>query len=222
MTATLEPYSNGSENSGNHFSTASPGRSHSRQMDMALSRMGNTSPEMLLRYYYNARNPIKYSRQKEIEPITKYFGIINEREENLAPTPGYSQDFAIHALTAILDEPVDDAAGHPARKIMERAILEKEEDFKIWLYEFIQKTEESYTIAGIVKCFTYAVKNDPPPWGYLIASRALKHESGSVREAAVDLLEVWGDEESVNLLKAHKESWPWLQEYIQEVLSVLT
>lgn len=49
--------------------------------------------------------------------------------------------------------------------------------------------------------------------------KSMYNENIEIRDAAVNALEMWGNEESVNLLRNHKEMVPWLKCHINRVIN---
>jgi len=56
--------------------------------------------------------------------------------------------------------------------------------------------------------------------GFNLVGTALEHPDVEVRDAAVQVLEIWGAAEAIRLLKKHRnrEQVPWLQNYVENVI----
>jgi hypothetical protein len=130
----------------------------------------------------------------------------------------FRYDFVAPLLLTLEEEPLEDGYDHPAEKILASALRLQYENVVIWFRSLLSQRTSPTVVASVLKCIGRVEEENRPGWGYDLAEEALRNESAEIRDAAVQLLEAWKGKAALAILKNHKESEPWLEEYIQGVL----
>lgn len=115
-------------------------------------------------------------------------------------------------------EPVEDGFHHPAEAILRSALAENRTEVKAWFEKTLAEQGQAALAADLVKCLGRLKPKEVEDWGLEMAQRALGHPVLEVRDSAVQALELWDTPQAIELLKAHQEKVPWLQEYISRLL----
>ena len=131
--------------------------------------------------------------------------------------------FGSEILSAIYDEPVEDGYSHPAEEVLRKLVTRLPQKTSSWLYNTVQYETNPCIVASILKCLGRLKLNGYIDQGLTIAEAALKHHDVEVRDAAVQMLELWGIEKAVGILERHlkKEEVDWLRDYIESVIEDL-
>ena len=131
--------------------------------------------------------------------------------------------FTSEILSAIQAEPVEDGYCHPAEKLLKRSLIEHSSETIRWLHNIISRENNASIAASILKCLGWVEFEICNDWGFNLVGTALEHPDVEVRDAAVQVLEIWGTTEAIRLLKKHRsrEQVVWLQRYIERVIQDL-
>ena len=125
--------------------------------------------------------------------------------------------FILEILSAIDIEPVEDGFEHPAENLLKEALLSHPRETIDWFYELISEENNTAVVASILKCIGRMEVGMCEEWGFDLVRKALQHKDVEVRDAAVQVLESWGTEKAIRLLKEHHDDVSWLQDYIDRV-----
>src|SRR5262249_973271 len=131
-------------------------------------------------------------------------------------------EFEKELLGLLREEPVEDGYTHPTEGLLEK-LLKTNREAAVWIQTvFIDHHKNPAIASGILKCIGRLRCDFVEPWGKLMVKTGLRESSLEIREAAVTALELWGDRESVEMLKDHTETIPWLARYIKQVIEDLS
>lgn len=129
--------------------------------------------------------------------------------------------FVVPLLSSIEEEPVEDGYDHPAEEILAIALSTRSDEVLEWFRSFMSTSHKSSLVASVLTCLGRVKEDTCPNWGYELAANGLKHRSAEVRDAAVQLLELWEGDQALIILTKHEESVDWLDDYIKGVISYL-
>ena len=131
--------------------------------------------------------------------------------------------FTSEILSAIDAEPVEDGYWHPAEKLLRLSLIDHSSETNLWLRSIISSESNASIVASILKCLGRVELEICNDWGFNLVGTALDHPDVEVRDAAVQVLEIWGTTEAIRLLKKHRsrEQVVWLQSYIERVIQDL-
>ena len=122
-------------------------------------------------------------------------------------------------LATLIDEPIEDGITHPSEHVLEKALRidpsECRKELSRILVEY--QTRPSMT-ASIVRCIGRMEYDQVGQWGIRVAEDALGHKDIEVRDAAVRTLENWGGREAIGILRSHKDSVDWMNDYVSQVI----
>jgi hypothetical protein len=160
---------------------------------------------------------IGYERKKDVFITQKTSS--TSSEETLTPK---SKKFERNLLELLIEESVEDGCTHPAEAFLEKS-LKTNREAALWIQSvFIDNHKKPVMATGILKCIGRLHPSLVGSWGKLMAKTGLSEPSLEIRDAAVTALELWGDSESLGILKDHIESTPWLARYIKQVIEDLS
>lgn len=128
--------------------------------------------------------------------------------------------FRSKLIAALLDEPIEDGVTHPAEHVIDEALRTNSSEWRDWLARALNEhyqTRPSLS-ASIVRCIGRLDYDCVGGWGMRVIDDALRHKDVEVREAAVRALEAWGGYEALNILRSHRDSVAWLNEYVDQVI----
>ena len=115
-------------------------------------------------------------------------------------------------------EPVEDGVAHPAEHILDRALDTDDQTAVLGVVAALcMDTARPGFSAATLRCLGRLTRPGSSAWRSDVVRRALTHSGVELRDAAVQAAESWGDAELVGVLRAHRETEPWLAEYITEV-----
>ena len=124
---------------------------------------------------------------------------------------------------AFAADPLEDGMSHPAEEIIGEALRSTEDKPVLdWFRTFSLDAERPGFAASVLRCLG---RQTTPPgtdlWRTELVKAGLDMDDIEIRDAAVQAAESWGDRSLADVMKAHRESEPWLQEYIENVISDL-
>ena len=133
---------------------------------------------------------------------------------------GVNESHFSEILSAIDAEPIEDGYRHPAEKLLKLSLIEHSSETILWLHNIISRENNASIVASILKCLGRVELEICNDWGFNLVGTALEHPDVEVRDAAVQVLEIWGTAEGIRLLKKHRsrEQVVWLRSYIERVI----
>ena len=92
-----------------------------------------------------------------------------------------------------------------------------------WLGNIVRYGKNSSDVAAILKCLGRLGFKLVGDWGFELAEAALKHQDVEVRDAAIQMIELWGTEKAIGILERHlrSEQVGWPRDYIESVIEDL-
>lgn len=151
-------------------------------------------------------------------------GAFESELPKLHPALGTSEFFFVSQILSAIDmEPVEDGLKHPAEIFIKTAIVNHEKLTIEWLNNLVLCESNASLIASILKCVGRLELDLCKGWGFDLINKALQHRDTEVRDAAVQALELWGNSNSIRLLKEHfkHEKILWLKEYVKKIIDDL-
>lgn len=160
------------------------------------------------------------------EFVRRYFMNLTASDTDREPSEEVSSDveqrFEQELLHLLMEEPVEDGYSHPAELVLDET-LKANRNGALWVQTlFIEHHNNPAIATGILKCIGRLRCDLVEPWGPIMARTGLLEPSLEIRDAAVTALELWGGSESLEVLKNHMESTPWLARYIKQVIEDLS
>jgi hypothetical protein len=119
-------------------------------------------------------------------------------------------------------EPVEDGMGHPAEEIIGEA-LRSSEAAKVLdsLRYFCTDAAQPSFAASALRCLGRHDYVGTSSWRVGLVRDSLAMDSVEIRDAAVQAAELWGDTDSIEVLRSHTEPEPWLKQYVFDVVDDL-
>lgn len=130
------------------------------------------------------------------------------------------QRFRSKLIAALLDEAIEDGVTHPAEHMIDEALRTNSSECRDWLSRALvehYQTRPSIS-ASIVRCVGRLEYDRLGSWGMRVVDDALGHKDVEVREAAIRALEDWGGCEALDMLRRHRDTVAWLNEYVSQVI----
>lgn len=158
-------------------------------------------------------------------PATFVEGMFVSLDPSIAFRPKHAyKSFRSKLISTLVDEPIEDGVTHPAEHVIDEALRTNSWECRDWLSRALvehYQTRPSIS-ASIVRCVGRLEYDRVGNWGMRVADDALRHKDVEVREAAVRALEAWGGCEALGVLRRHRDTEAWLNEYVQQVIVDLT
>ncbi len=134
------------------------------------------------------------------------------------------QDWLAAELRASFEElPVEDGVVHPAERIIAKALVQAgDRQATRWLKEFCVDVSQPTFAASVLRCLARLGCVGSESWRAGLVRDGLTKDSVEMRDAAIQAAESWGDSELLEVLRAHSEPVPWLQQYLSDVIEDLS
>ena len=131
-------------------------------------------------------------------------------------------NFVRQLVQSFDQELLEDGYFHPSQEIIAQGLISSHDSVSQWLLEIYNdnlKANPSLS-ASLLKSIGRFDFAEVYPWGFMMASLGILENSLEIRGAAVDCLENWSNEQSLEKLKAYvnQEQVPWLRDYISQVI----
>lgn len=118
--------------------------------------------------------------------------------------------------------PLEGGMSHPAEEIIGEALRSTEDKPVLnWFRTFSLDAERPSFAASVLRCLGRQTPPGTDSWRAELVKAGLAMNDIEIRDAAVQTAESWGDRGLADIMKAHRESEPWLREYIEDVISDL-
>lgn len=135
---------------------------------------------------------------------------------------GEQEQFAAKLAIAFESDPLEDGKTHPAEQIIGKALRSSEGQRVLgWLRIFSLDVEYPSFAASVLRCLGRQASPGTASWRAGLIRTGLNMENAEMRDAAVQAVESWGEQDLVDVLRTHYEPEPWLREYIQDVVDDL-
>ncbi len=130
------------------------------------------------------------------------------------------RSFRSKLIATLLDEPIEDGVTHPAEHLIDKALRIDSADCQNWLSQALVELYPTRPTLGasIVRCIGRLDYERVGEWGMHVVDDALRNRDVEVREAAIRALEAWGGRAALEMLRGHKDTKDWLNEYVQQVI----
>jgi hypothetical protein len=124
--------------------------------------------------------------------------------------------------TAFDTDSLEDGISHPAEEIIERVLRSSKDQHALeWLRSFSLDVSRPSFASSVLRCLGRQDRPGTVEWRTGLMQAALAVDDVEMRDAAVQVAELWGDPGMRAILKSHSESEPWLQDYIRDVIQDL-
>lgn len=146
---------------------------------------------------------------------------LTEWQEEVTDSRGQER-FAARLRASFEVEPVEDGMGHPAEEIIGEA-LRSSEAAKVLdsLRYFCTDAAQPSFAASALRCLGRHDYVGTSSWRVGLVRDSLAMDSVEIRDAAVQAAELWGDTDSIEVLRSHTEPEPWLKQYVFDVVDDL-
>lgn len=135
---------------------------------------------------------------------------------------GEQEQFEAKLATAFESDPLEDGKTHLAEQIIGKALRSSEGQRVLgWLRIFSLDVECPSFAASVLRCLGRQASPGTASWRAGLIRTGLNMENAEMRDAAVQAVESWGEQDLVDVLRTHHEPEPWLREYIQNVIDDL-
>lgn len=123
-------------------------------------------------------------------------------------------------IATLFDEPIEDGVTHPAEGLIDEALRADSSDCQNRLSQVLVELYPTRPAlcASIIRCIGRLDYVRVRGWGMRVVDDALQNRDTEVREAAIRALEAWGGPEALDMLRRHKDTEAWLDEYVQQVI----
>ena len=121
------------------------------------------------------------------------------------------------------DSPVEDGMGHPAERIIAKSLVQAGDQQALhWFRNFCTDASQPDFAASVLRCLARHDSIGTVSWRADLVRDGLAADSVEMRDAAIQAAESWGDSNLIELLRAHSDPEPWLQQYILDVIDDLS
>lgn len=123
---------------------------------------------------------------------------------------------------AFEDTPLENGYSHLAEALLREALLAHRRVALRWIREMILDQKRPSRGASVLRCLGRLEIPGSDKWRTELVRDALAQVDIELRDAAVQAVESWEDEQLVPVLQIHCEEEPWLREYIEQVVRDLS
>ena len=125
-------------------------------------------------------------------------------------------------LASFEAEPLEDGMDHPAEQIIRNVLENSEKQYALDLFStFSLDVAHPSFAASVLRCLGRQAHPGTVSWRTALVRDALRMSAVEIRDAAIQAIELWGDNEMCSVLEQHSEQEQWLQDYISDVLADL-
>ena len=125
----------------------------------------------------------------------------------------------LDSLHAAFDaEPLEDGMAHPAERVIAAALESGNRPAVLgWLRGACLDSDDPAFATGVLLCIARRPRLGDATWRAEIVRRALAADDVTVRDAAAQAAETWGDAGLRRVLLDHADPVPWLGDYARGV-----
>lgn len=125
----------------------------------------------------------------------------------------------LESLHAAFDsEPLEDGMAHPAEAVIRTALRSENRPAVLgWIQGACLDSNDPAFATGVLLCIARQPWLGDPKWRTEIVCRALAVDDVTMRDAAVQAAETWGDAGLQQVLRDHADPVPWLDDYARGV-----
>lgn len=125
-------------------------------------------------------------------------------------------------LAAFDADPIEDGFTHGAEDILRAALVATKPECILWWIRKISTDRCAPAfLSSVLRCLGRIQRPGEPRWRAEIVACSINHIDAEVRDAAVQLIEHWGDEQLIHILQRHEDPEPWIARYAHQVLKDL-
>ena len=120
-------------------------------------------------------------------------------------------------------EVLQDGERHPAEDLIQEALRTSQERVVLrWFETWAVDASQPSFAASVLRCLGRQGRFGTDSWRTELIRKALSVDDVDIRDAAVQAVESWEDQELIQVLRGHDEPEHWLKDYIQGVIFDLT
>ena len=120
-------------------------------------------------------------------------------------------------------EVLQDGEHHPAEDLIQEALRTSQERVVLqWFETWAVDASQPSFAASVLRCLGRQERFGTDSWRTELIRKALSVDDVDIRDAAVQAVESWEDQELIQVLMGHDEPEHWLKDYIQGVICDLT
>lgn len=138
-----------------------------------------------------------------------------------APGNKEINEFKSQLVFELDSETVEDGVVHTVEVAIQRALIRYPQDAPTWikeLFDEILAQEKLSYASGLLQCLGRLRPEGIINIAKSLVIKGLGHENIELREAAITVIEQWGGEDMLEILRQHQEQVPWLANYAQKVI----
>ena len=198
------------------------------------STVGMFTANLVSRLGWESHTLEELARLQNVRPMADVFALFGtwSSEENYGFKTALPQKDLVedrererlaNRLWAAFDaDPLEDGMSHPAEEIIGEALRSTEDKPVLdWFRTFSLDAERPSFAASVLRCLGRQTPPGTDSWRAELVRDGLSMEDIEIRDAAVQAAESWGDRSLADVMKTHRETEPWLREYIEDVISDL-
>lgn len=162
--------------------------------------------------------------QTEIEALAiRVLASWRTKAVSVSPTQERDRRRFLDRLHASFDaEPLEDGMDHPAEQVIAVAFESEDPDTVLkWVWSACLESENLAFAAATFLCVARQPEIGTAAWRAGLVHGGLASEDIELRDAAFQAAESWGDPDLRQILAAHSEPVPWLDEYRRGVIDDL-
>ena len=182
----------------------------------------------LLEWFKGSRRlgPFEFTEYfpQSFEPLIPWHQYVNETAiASAIATTMSEKTLLFNALQAdFVAEPVEDGVDHEAERTLARALSGNTEGNVFdWLLEFCTDESQPEFASSVLRCLSSLEPPGTPIWRANLVRTALGKDDVEIREAAVQVVEHWGEDHLLDVLRGHRDEEIWLHRYVQGVIEDL-
>ncbi len=142
-----------------------------------------------------------------------------------APGAGEVTEFKLQIVIELDSEAVEDGVVHTVEVAIQRALNMYPQHVATWVEElFVEMLAEKKLAyaSGLLQCLGRLKPDKIKNVTKSLVIKGLSEDSVELREAAITVIEQWGGDDMLNILREHHDPVPWLAHYAQQVIQDLS
>ena len=162
-------------------------------------------------------NRFKELSQQAIAEVQGTTNIIERASSEEPPTIDEGRERLFNELYAAFDvEPFENGIAHPSEQVIASAL--QNQIALDWFGDFCTDIRHPDFAASVLRCLGRQTCPGTSQWRSNLIQQALATDDMEIREAAVQVVESWGANDLLDILRSHDEPESWIRDYISDVI----
>lgn len=192
----------------------------------ACNNIENEKPEKLIKTPVSMRSAEQKfvdAQSRSVNMLSNKYIQINSSKEEINER---SNTLIKKIILSLQNEPIEDNFVHPVETLIENTLKEFGVEAENWIKSiyFRYCNDRPSLAAAILMCIGRLSPLITKSWAKELIIKGISHPDIEIRDASVVVLEKWGGEDSILILKQYvdNEKISWLSSYMRQVIEDLS